>query len=420
MKYKLRCISCGSEQAFSQGALTCPSCGPHKGTLDVIYPLGELKKRNRSDFLNNKERSVFNSFQPIFPFENLHSLPPLIVGNTPFFKAPNLSRLTGFGNLWIKDDGRNPSASFKDRASAVALAMARESGESLIAVASTGNAASSLATLAAAIGMSAVLFVPKNAPRPKLAQIMIHGGHIIRLDCDYDTAFDLCQIACDRFGWYNRNTAVNPFTSEGKKSAALEIARDLGKAPDAVICSVGDGCIIGGLHKGFSDLLGLEIIDQIPRLYGIQAENACPVVKAFDNNGDIVPFQVAKTVADSISVGYPRDGYKALRATKSTGGAMLAVSDYEILSAQKLLASRAGVFSEPAAAAAMAGLLRLKAKFGKNENIVLLLTGHGLKDIDTALNNSADDDEVIAPDIDSISKKIDRIFKTNKGVTDAN
>jgi threonine synthase len=291
--------------------------------------------------------------------------------------------------------------------------MAQEAGAKVIATASTGNAASSLATLAASTSLEAVVFVPRNAPRAKMIQIAIHGAQIIKLDCDYDHAFDLCQEACAKFGWYNRNTAVNPFTGEGKKSAALEIARDFGRAPDSVICPVGDGCIIGGLYKGFSDLFGLGLIDKMPRLYGIQAKGASPLVSAFMMDGEPVILSETDTIADSISVGYPRDSAKALRAVKSTNGAMIAVTEEEILSAQKILARDGGIFAEPAAAASYAGLLALveSGQIDKDEKVVVLITGHGLKDIDAAAHNVSGDIETISPEIDAVEWKIKKLFK---------
>jgi threonine synthase len=342
------------------------------------------------------------------PFADLASLPPVPVGGTPLFNSPAISIMSGFSNLWFKDDGRNPSASLKDRASAVAIAMAKEAGKSTIAAASTGNAASSLATLAASVSMKAVLFVPRTIPKPKLAQLLIHDAEVICLDFSYDRAFELCQTACEKYGWYSRNTAVNPFTGEGKKTAALEIASDLGWAPDAVICPVGDGCIIGGLYKGFYDLMQLGMIEKMPRLYGIQASGAAPLVKAYENNAEIEPIDEAKTIADSISVGYPRDGFKALRAVRETDGTMSSVADNQILGAQKILAARAGIFVEPAAAAALAGLLKLKNEkyLGNEENMVVLLTGHGLKDVERVINNIKTDIDIIKPDIDAITKKL--------------
>jgi threonine synthase len=412
LKYKLRCVSCEKVYPADPWAMTCPQCGSFNGTLDVVYPLADLKDCFLPLISMRRETPVFELFSDIFPFSHTGGLPPLSVGQTPLIQSPNLSALTGIENLWLKDDGRNPSASFKDRASAVAIAMAREAGASVIAAASTGNAASSLATLAASVSFKTVVFVPKNAPRPKLTQIMIHGAHVLCLDCDYDHAFDLCQQACQKFGWYNRNTAVNPFTGEGKKSAALEIARDMGHAPQAVICSVGDGCIISGLYKGFADLLGLGLIDKLPRLYGVQAKGANPLVRAFESNGNIIPLQECNTIADSISVGYPRDGIKAMRAVRQSSGAMISVSDEEILSAQKILAAKAGVFSEPAAAASYAGLLKLLdyGNINRDEEVVVLLTGHGLKDIDTAAKNIAASLEIIAPNIDAVSEKVRKIL----------
>ncbi|HBC47102.1 MAG TPA: threonine synthase [candidate division Zixibacteria bacterium] len=413
LKYKLRCIKCGHEFAEDSNPFTCPDCGPFQGTLDVIYPLETLKSKYKGLQFLHRCKPVFESLEDIFPFKSRADLPPIPVGQTPQFKSDKLAKIAGLSELWIKDDGRNPSASFKDRASAVAIAMAHEAGANVIATASTGNAASSLATLAASTSLTTVVFVPRNAPRPKMIQIAIHGAHIIKLDCDYDHAFDFCQEACQKIGWYNRNTAVNPFTGEGKKSAALEIARDLGRVPDSVICPVGDGCIIGSLYKGFSDLLGLGLIDKLPRLYGIQAIGASPLVSAFVMDGEPIILSATETIADSISVGYPRDAAKALRAVRTTGGAMLAVTEEEILLAQRILAQNGGIFVEPAAAASYAGLLKLteSGQIDKDETTVVLLTGHGLKDIEAAATNIDTDIELISPDIDSIERKIRKIFK---------
>ncbi len=413
MKFKLRCVNCEREFAEDSDVYTCPNCSPFRGTLDVIYPLEKLKSKYKALQLLHRCKPVFESLEDIFPFKSRENLPPIPVGQTPQFKSIKLAKAAKMKELWVKDDGRNPSASFKDRASAVAIAMAQEAGAKVIATASTGNAASSLATLAAATSLETIVFVPKNAPRPKMVQIAIHGAHIIKLDCDYDHAFDFCQEACQKFGWYNRNTAVNPYTGEGKKSAALEMARDLGKAPDSVICPVGDGCIIGGLYKGFSDLLGLGLIDKMPRLYGIQAKGASPLVSAFMMDGEPILLSATETIADSISVGYPRDSFKALRAVRTTQGAMIAVGEDEILSAQKIIARQGGIFVEPAAAASYAGLLNLveSGQIDRDETTVVLFTGHGLKDIEAAATNISSDIELVDPDIGAIERRIRKLFK---------
>jgi threonine synthase len=415
VKYELRCVTCGQGLAPTRQAATCSRCGPLRGTLDAIYPLERLKG-GYGPLSQYRGCDVFSAFACIFPHDDSGNLPPLIIGQTPLFKSPNISRVLGIENIYLKDESRNPSASLKDRASAVAIAMAKESGAKVIACASTGNAASSLATLAAAASIRAVVFIPKDAPAPKLTQIIIHGALPIRLDCGYDRAFDLCQESCQRFGWYNRNTAVNPFTGEGKKSVALEIAIDLGGAPDAVVGPVGDGCIIGGLYKGFADLFGLGLIGKMPRLYGVQAEGAAPLALAFEKGGDAEPLERVDTIADSIAVGCPRDGVKALRAVRRTGGAMIAVSDKEITEAQKTLASQAGVFAEPAAAAAYAGLLRLLKSdlLHKHETIALLLTGHGLKDVAAARTIIPKRTKIVAPDLDSITQRIKRFIDSER------
>ncbi len=408
MKYELKCVTCGHSVAPTKQDATCPNCGPLKGTLDVVYPLETLKAKFRSPLAQYRGCDVYRDFADIFPYDAPDNLPPLPFGRTPLFKSPGIGRHLGIDNFYMKDDSRNPSASLKDRASAVAIAMARESGADTIACASTGNAASSLATLAAAAGMKTVVFVPKDAPAPKLTQILMHGALAIRLNCGYDRAFDLCQEACKHFGWYNRNTAINPFAGEGKKSAAIEIAVSLGRAPDSVVCPVGDGCIIGGLYKGFADLLGLGLIEKMPRLYGVQAEGAAPLVRAFENGGDVVPLEITNTIADSIAVGCPRDSVKAIRAVINTRGAMISVSDRKILAAQKTLAATAGIFAEPAASAAYAGLLRLieNDSIPRSETTVALLTGHGLKDIETARKNVTADIEVTKPDMHSVIERI--------------
>ena len=410
MKFKLKCVTCGREIKSDPKALTCPVCGDFKGTLDVLYPYDKLKRGFSGGFDDLKNQSVYEAFLDIMPYSDISNLPPVPVGSTPLFTSPSLANILGMNKLYLKDDARNPSGSLKDRASAVAIAMAKEAGVTTTAAASTGNAASSLATLAASANMRAILFVPKTIPRPKLSQLLIHGANVLCLDCSYDRAFELCQEACIKFGWYNRNTAVNPFTGEGKKTAALEIGVGLGKAPEAVVCPVGDGCILSGLYKGFFDLKNLGLIENIPRLYGAQASGSAPVVKAFKDNVEISPLEDARTIADSISVGYPRDGVKALRAVRESGGGMVAVDDSEILEAQKLLASRAGIFAEPASSAGIAGLIKLNEQkyFQADETVVALLTGHGLKDIETVMNNIRADIEVIKPDIDSITSKLTR------------
>jgi threonine synthase len=290
-------------------------------------------------------------------------------------------------NLWLKDDTRNPSASLKDRASIIAVMLA-EGGT--VACASTGNAASSLAVQAASFGLPCYIFVPQNAPRAKIMQLLMCGATVFSVAGSYDDAFDLCIEACNTFGWYNRNTGYNPYLVEGKKTVGLEIAEQLGwQVPDTVLVPTGDGCIVSGVYRGFEDLYRLGMIDRLPRLIAVQSEGSPAIVRALEGDGVVRPYP-ANTIADGISVGTPRNGAMAVRHIRQSGGFGITVSDAEILSAEKELALRTGVFAEPSGAASYAGLLRLLAdgKLAKNEHVVLLITGSGLKSIDAVAQSA--------------------------------
>jgi threonine synthase len=306
--------------------------------------------------------------------------------------------------LYLKDDGRNPTASFKDRASAIGVVKALELGYETITCASTGNAASSLAGLAASVGLRSVIFVPQRAPQAKIAQLLIFGARVILVQGTYDQAFDLCLEAAKEYPWYSRNTAYNPYLSEGKKTAALELCEQLDwQAPDRIFVSVGDGCIIGGIWKGLKDLVALGFIDRLPQLVGVQAEGAAPLVRAWEEGSEEIVPLVPHTLADSISVGQPRDRVKALRAVRETGGRYVAVSDDEILEAMRLLGREAAIFAEPAGAAGFAGLhkLVLQGEIDPEERIVVLVTGNGLKDVDSAIRATGQP-ELIEPNMSAL------------------
>jgi threonine synthase len=337
-------------------------------------------------------------------------------GGTPLLAAPRLRGATGLTNLWLKDDGRNPSASFKDRASAIAVARAQAAGRAIVATASTGNAAAALAGQAAAAGQATIIFVPKSAPPAKIAQLLIYGSTVLAVDGSYDDAFDLCTEACLEFGWYNRSTGYNPYMTEGKKSVSYEIALQLAEqigatalnpdrlvTPDAIFVSVGDGCIIGGVHKGFKDLLALGWIDRIPRIYGVQSTRSPALHNAWRAGVDVPAPVHATTRADSISVDAPRDAVKALAAVRATAGAYMLVEDEAILQAILPLARLGGVFAEPAGATAYAGLLQARRDglVKTDETIVVINTGSGLKDVRAALEVTGEV-RVIAPTLAAV------------------
>jgi threonine synthase len=306
------------------------------------------------------------------------------------YDAMPLAGALGVGRVWVKDEGRQPTASLKDRASAMAVVKAREFGADVITTASTGNAAAALSGISASVGLENVIFVPSTAPEAKVAQLLAYGSTVALVNGTYGDAFDLCMEASAEYGWFNRNTGYNPYMTEGKKTAGLEILEDLGwNPPDAIFVSVGDGSIIGGVHKAVKDALALGWIDRAPRIFGIQSAGSDYLVQAFENGEDVLtkaPIS-ADTIADSISADLPRDRIKAMRAVTETGGSYLRVTDEAILEAIPTLARGSGVFAEPAGAAPYAGLVEAvdRGLVGPNDEVVLLATGSGLKDVASAM-----------------------------------
>ncbi|MBN2392433.1 MAG: threonine synthase [Anaerolineae bacterium] len=402
----LKCTICGAEYAVDDVSYVCPKHGDD-GILDVVYDYAAIQAGVSPMHLAHTPTDTgIWRYKPLLPVAPDAPVPPLRVGWTPLYAAPRLAEPLGLRHVWVKDDGVNPTASFKDRASAVAVVKAREAGAQIVTTASTGNAAAALAGLAASVGLQAVIFVPKTAPPAKIAQHLIYGARVLLVDGTYDDAFELTLKVAKEFGWYNRNTAYNPYMSEGKKTATYEICEQLAwRAPDRVFVPVGDGCIIGGIHKGFRDLLALGWIDAMPKIMGIQAAGSSALVDAWERGlqGWEMKAQPAETIADSISAGLPRDRNKALAAVRETGGAYLRVSDQEILDAIPVIARNTGVFSEPAAAAAYAGLAKAveKGMVDPDECIVVLLTGSGLKDINSAMKTVAQP-PIVAPNLDAV------------------
>lgn len=414
-KYLFECIDCKKHFLPSDVEYLCPECSvlqkemtPLSGVLRCVYDYEKLAKSFTPENIMRSCESGFARYADLLPFESIDSLPMLITCATPLRKALRLEYELQLDELWLKDDTVMPTASFKDRASAVVVAMAKEKEIDVIATASTGNAATALAGQCASVGMESVIFVPESAPKAKLAQIAVYGARLVPVAGTYDEAFELSIKACKEFGWYNRNTAYNPFTVEGKKTAALEIWEQMEfQAPDWVIVPTGDGVILAGIEKGFSDLKQIGLIDHLPKLALVQAEGCSPIVKAFEKGGEIISEKKPHTIADSISVGVPRAGKWALQAVKETGGVAISVSDEEIISAIALLGRTSGVFAEPAAATAVAGAKKLAERkvISREERVVILITGNGLKDVPAAMH-SVEIPKSISPSIDSLKKII--------------
>jgi threonine synthase len=380
----LACVRCGRQYARGLDG-HCSACGP-EGVLEIEFDLPRVRRTLTARALRSRPRNAWR-YEELLPVRPGGRRPALEPGWTPLVDAPRLAEWAAVRRLLVKDESRNPTASFKDRASAVGVARALAGRAKVVACASTGNAATSLAGAAASVGLPCVIFVPEFAPEPKVAQLLVFGARVVRVRGTYDATWEMCQRACARHGWYNRNAAVNPSLVEGKKTGGLEIAEQCGEEiPDWIAVSVGDGCTIAGIGKGLVEMKALGFIPRVPRLLGVQASGAQPLVAAFRAGGDLVPGP-AETIADSICVGHPRNWRKALGAVRASGGALVAVPDEAILEAQRETGRRAGLFGEPAAAAALAGLKQAVADgiVRRRASALAVLTGSGLKDVRAAL-----------------------------------
>ncbi len=413
-----RCSLCGTEYAPTEATYTCPKDG---GNLDVLLDYKSIRKKFQPEDLTSRRDPSLWRYQPLLPVSEPEgaSTPLHAAGWTPVFALPRLAEKLGLKHLWLKDESRNPSASFKDRASAILVARAQEIQAEVVVTASTGNAGAALACMSAAVGQKAIIFAPKSAPPAKVAQLLIFGAKVILVDGTYDDAFDLTIKASQEFGWYCRNTGYNPFTAEGKKTAAFEIwewwmdaHRDWHKKdspldahpPLTVFVSVGDGNIISGIHKGFKDLLALGWIPSMPRIIGVQAEGSAAIANAFHADTEVITPVSATTLADSISVDLPRDGVRAVRAAKETNGTYITVSDAEILYAIAKLGTQ-GIFAEPAGATAYAGVVKAAASgvVGSEDPILVLNTGSGLKDVRAAMQ-AVVEAPIIEPTLEALKK----------------
>lgn len=383
--YELRCVSCGRVYPSAQAPdYLCGVCAekytpgmPLRGVLECVYDYAAWRAAHaRSNALA----------EVLWPCEEAAlARVPLRVGGTPLYDMPRLAARVGIAAVWLKDDSGEPTGSLKDRATKLVLAMALQRGFSHVTCASTGNAACSLAGLSAAAGVQAHIFVSARAPRAKLTQIAAYGAELIAIDGTYDDCFEMSIRATRERGWYNRNTAYNPWTIEGKKSAGWELGLQCStRMPDQIFVPTGDGVIISGVYKGLYDLMQLGWLRQMPRLVAVQPEGSCAIARALAAGGSAYDARHAnaQSVADSLVVSAPRNAELALKALRASAGYAVCVSDEEILRAITELAELTGVYAEPAAAAAWAGLLAARARglIGAQETAALLITGTGLKD----------------------------------------
>ncbi len=368
--FNYTCSECGQRYSIDPHQYVCALCSerqaddqPLSGVLEV-----ELQGSTVGKAIDIGE---------LLPVDE-RFFPPIPVGNTPLWEPGILREELGFEAFYIKDDGANPTSSFKDRASYLVSAFAKQYGIDTIVVASTGNAGSSMAGIGAAARQKVILFLPKTAPPAKLIQALQYGAVVHRVDGNYDHAYDLSLAYTQAVGGMNRNSGYNPMTIEGKKTVALELFRQLKRAPDVLFVGTGDGCIVAGVYKGFRDLKQLGYIEDIPQIFSVQSDTSDALYRAF-NTGRFENLP-SRTIADSICVDVPRNGIHALSQLRTYGGKVITVSDEMILASQARLSRSTGLFTEPASAAAFAGFLQVKSEIPRDAVIVILATGNGLKD----------------------------------------
>ena len=406
------CSICGKKYGPNEITYTCYQDG---GNLNVLIDYDAIKENYQpGDITSRTETSLWRYYPllPVAPPDEGRDTPLYAAGWTPTFELPTLAKKLGLNNLWLKDESSNPTASFKDRASAILVARAREIGADVIVTASTGNAGAALAGMAAAVGHKAVIFAPKTAPVAKITQLLIFGAQVMLVDGNYDDAVALAVKASNEFGWYCRNTGYNPFTAEGKKTAAYEMwewaleTLPEGSKPLSVFVSVGDGNIISGIHKGFKDLVALGWLSQMPRIIGVQAEGSAAIANAYNAKTETITPVSATTMADSISVDMPSDGVRALRAATETGGRYVIVKDEQIYAAIAEL-GKVGVFAEPAGATAYAGLVEAisQGSVAPDDPVLVLNTGSGLKDVKAAMK-SVGEAPIIAPTLEAVKENL--------------
>lgn len=407
---QLICSKCGHKPG-SAIIFQCPQC---RSVVEVTVEIGHLARADFDRMRRSRDRSIWRWFE-FFPVANRSSIVSLGEGNTPLIHAARLGEKLGIHNLYLKNDTVLPTGSLKDRSNSVGLSVARELGFTTAAVMSTGNAAASVAAYAAAAGLKSVVMMPKGTAPSKIIQAHAYGATVIVVDGDFDRQVaDLYRAALQEFGWYDCLSS-NPYRDEGKKSYAYEMVDQLdGGIPDWVIHPTAGGTGIYAMWKGYQEFMSLGWIDRAPKLVAVQSDAAAPIVGSFERGLTVVePVIARETVAESIQVGNPISlGWRALAALRESGGTAVAVSDAEILEAQAITASLAGIFAEPAAAASVAAAkkMRLARLIGDDDTVVCNLTGHGLKQPD-AIQMAQKEFSAIAPTRDALIKHVTQAMR---------
>ncbi len=402
MNLWLECIRCGRKYPWDSVIYTCRECG---ALLDVKYDFEEAPRVE----LGKGSLSVWR-YEAFLP--RVREKVSLNEGGTSLYSCKRLAKRLGMKELWVKNEGENPTGSFKDRGMTVGVSIAKTLGKRVVACASTGNTSASLAAYAARAEMKCIVMIPSGKIAfGKLAQAMMYGCLVLAVKGNFDDALKLVQESCERFGLYLLNS-LNPYRLEGQKTIGFEIIEQLGVTPDVIVLPVGNAGNISAIYKGLTEWEELGIIGGKPRMIGIQSEGAAPIVEAVRKKSREVRFvEKPETVATAIRIGTPVNWEKALRAIYGSDGTAESVTDAQILAAQKLLARTEGIFVEPASAASIAGLIKLleEGVIDKDERVVCVTTGHGLKDPDIAVKTCEKPLEVEAR-IEEIEKTLNSML----------
>jgi threonine synthase len=398
----LKCRECGKEEPPTKLNF-CQDCF---GPLDVVYDLAKVELSPRN--FETRPRNIWR-YSELLPIVDERNIVDLQVGFTPLVRAFNLGRHADIPNLYVKNDTVNPTFSFKDRPAGVAVSKAREFGDSVVCAVSTGNLAGAVAAHAAKAGLDSYILTPSDTEPAKIAQVLAYGARVIEVDGTYDEANRLAIQASDDLGWNIVNVTSRPYYVEGSKTIAFELCEQFGwTSPDNVIIPVASGALLRAIAVGFRQFKEIGLIDDIPKIFGAQAEGCAPVARAFkEGRDDVTPIEFPSTIAKSIAIGDPGDGKYVLRIVRETGGAIESANDQEIIEGIFDLARLEGVFTEPAGAVtvAVAKKLRKSGLISVDESTVCCVTGNGLKTSDLILR-SADISEPprIRPNIEQLRR----------------
>ncbi len=391
------CINCGTKYGINEVVYFCRKCGD---LLEVKFDFKELSEKLERSNWRDIPLSVWR-YKDFMPIQDVSKIVSLNEGGTGLHSCHRLGKQLGLLQLYVKNEGENPTGSFKDRGMTVGVSKANELGAKNVICASTGNTSAALAAYAAKAGMRCTVLIPSGKiAYGKLSQAMIYGAKVLQIRGNFDESLDMVLKIAEKHPSIYLLNSINPFRVEGQKSLGFEICDQLdGETPDRIIVPVGNAGNISAIWKGFIEYKQLGLIKKLPKMTGIQAAGSAPIAQMIKTgSSEMIPVKAPETLATAIRIGAPVSWKKAVNAIRNSGGTAETVTDDEIIEAQKLLARGEGIFVEPASASSIAGLIKLvkSGSIEKGERVVCVTTGHGLKDPDTAIKSSEKPVEVDA------------------------